>query len=189
MHEWILGLEHITDLGGYDHMLYLLALVAFADLRQSLRLVGLVTAFTLGHSLTLLLAGLNLVQVPGNWVEFLIPLTIFLTAAIQARRDAPRRAATLGVYALTTGFGLIHGLGFSSYFRIASAPGDSILLPLLRFNLGVEAGQILILLTLLALASLLRRLGVQEREQQLVVSGAAMGVALVLMMERAAALR
>ncbi|MEY5044674.1 MAG: hypothetical protein RJA19_1901 [Bacteroidota bacterium] len=184
MREWILGLEHITDLGGYDHMLYLLALVAFADLRQSLRLVGIVTAFTVGHSLTLLLAGLNLVQVPGDWVEFLIPLTIFLTAALQARRDAQRRAATAGVYAITVAFGLIHGLGFSSFFRIMSEPGASILMPLLRFNLGVESGQILILLVLLSLASLSRRLGVQEREQQLVVCGAAMGISLLLMAER-----
>ena len=97
MNEIYMGVEHITDLNGYDHMLYLLALVAWANLADAWRVVILATAFTLGHSITLLLAGMGWVHADGAWIEFLIPVTITATALWNLRRGqdkGPTRLAT-----------------------------------------------------------------------------------------------
>ncbi|MBL6866365.1 MAG: HupE/UreJ family protein, partial [Flavobacteriales bacterium] len=93
MNDFYLGIEHITDFGGYDHMLFLLALVAWANLKDAGRVVILATAFTVGHSITLLLAGMGWVHADGRWIEFLIPVSIALTAAWNLRREAGNRHA------------------------------------------------------------------------------------------------
>ncbi len=168
MNDFYLGIEHITDFAGYDHMLFLLALVAWASLSDAFRVVLLATAFTVGHSVTLLLAGMGWLHSDARWIEFLIPVSIALTAAWNLRRGAGKQDARgRGLtYAITVAFGLIHGLGFSSFFRMMREDGESIVLPLLRFNLGVEAGQLLILMVCLAIASVFRAIGVTPREQQ-----------------------
>jgi hypothetical protein len=168
MNDIYLGVQHITDFAGYDHMLFLLALVAWASLVDAWRVIVLATAFTVGHSITLLLAGMGWVHADGRWIEFLIPVSIALTAAWNLRRASGKRDAWgRGVtYATTVAFGLIHGLGFSSFFRMMREEGESIVMPLLRFNLGVEVGQVLILMVCLGLSSLLRAIGVTQREQQ-----------------------
>lgn len=171
MNDFYLGIEHITDFDGYDHMLFLLALVAWANLKDAWRVVILATAFTVGHSITLLLAGMGWVHADGRWIEFLIPVSIAFTAAWNLRREAGKRHAWGNglTYATTVIFGLIHGLGFSSFFRMMREDGESIVMPLLRFNLGVEAGQLLILMVCLASATLLKAVGVTQREQQVFV--------------------
>ena len=186
MNEIYMGVEHITDLNGYDHMLYLLALVAWASLADAWRVVLLATAFTLGHSITLLLAGMGWVHANGAWIEFLIPVTITATALWNLRRGAGskgQRGNNL-TYLATVGFGLIHGLGFSSFFRMIREEGEGIVMPLLRFNLGVEVGQLLILTVCLALASLLRAAGVTAREQQVFVCAVTGTVAFLMAVER-----
>ncbi|MDA1336109.1 MAG: HupE/UreJ family protein [Bacteroidetes bacterium] len=188
MNEVYLGIEHITDLNGYDHMLYLLALVSWASLSDAWRVALLATAFTVGHSITLLLAGLGWVHANGAWIEFLIPVTIAATALVNLRRGAGHKG-TPGqwlTYVATVGFGLIHGLGFSSFFRMMQEEGEGIVLPLLRFNLGVELGQLLILAVCLALASLARLVGVTGREQQVFVCAVTGTVAFMMAMERSA---
>lgn len=186
MHEFYLGIEHITDLQGYDHMLYLLALVSWAALSDAWRVVILATAFTLGHSITLLLAGMGWVHANGAWIEFLIPVTIALTALWNLRRSAGEkgRQGKGVIYAATVAFGLIHGLGFSSFFRMMQEESEGIVMPLLRFNLGVEAGQLLILAVCLALASVARALGVTPREQQVFVCSVTGTVAVLMALER-----
>ena len=192
MHDIGLGIRHITDFAGYDHMLYLVALAAWADLKSVWRILLLATAFTIGHSITLALAGLNLVRPNSTWIEFLIPVSILFTALYNSRRTltATRRSTEpkprfdlLG-YAVTVGFGLIHGLGFSSFFRMTRDSAGSLVMGLLKFNLGVELGQILILLVFLALASFLRGLGVTSREQQLFFAGSAAGLSLIMALQR-----
>jgi len=184
MNEFYLGVEHITDLQGYDHMLYLLALVAWAALSDTWRVVILATAFTLGHSITLLLAGMGWVHANGAWIEFLIPVTIALTAVWNLRRGAAasgKSRSRVGLtYAVTVAFGLIHGLGFSSFFRMMREEGEGIVMPLLRFNLGVEVGQLLILAVCLAVASVARALGVTPREQQVFVCSVTGTVAVLM---------
>lgn len=145
-----LGLEHITDLNGYDHILFLLALCAPFTATDWRRLLVLVTAFTLGHSLTLALAVLQIVAAPSVWIEFLIPVTIVITAGrnLVGPRDGTAGPALFngplsGSYIMALGFGLIHGMGFSNYLR--SLLGSEIVAPLFLFNVGLEVGQLLIL--------------------------------------------
>jgi len=188
MNEFYLGIEHITDLQGYDHMLYLLALVAWANLKDAWRVIVLATAFTIGHSITLVLAGMGWVHANGAWIEFLIPVTIALTAVWNLRRgaasDGKAKSGWGFTYAVTIAFGLIHGLGFSSFFRMMREEGEGIVMPLLRFNLGVEAGQLLILAVCLAVASVARALGVTPREQQVFVCAVTGTVAVLMALER-----
>lgn len=186
MKEVLMGIEHITDLQGYDHMLYLLALVAWASLVDFFRVLLLATAFTVGHTLTLLLAGMGWVHPFGDWIEFLIPVTICSTALWNLRRKAGQEENRVNrlTYGMTIGFGLIHGLGFSSFFRMMQDDSEGIVLPLLRFNAGVELGQAALLLGFLALASLFQALGVRPREQQVFVCAATGVTALLLAIER-----
>jgi hypothetical protein len=186
MKEVLMGIEHIADLQGYDHMLFLLALVAWASLGDVLRVLLLATAFTLGHTLTLLLAGMGWAHPFGGWIEFLIPVTIFCTALWNLRRTAEQgsRRVNRVTYAMTIVFGLVHGLGFSRFFRMMQDEGDGLVLPLLRFNVGVEIGQAALLLGFLAMASLLRVIGVRQREQQVFVCAATGAVALLMALER-----
>lgn len=192
MQDILLGIAHITDFAGYDHMLYLVALAAWADFQHIWRIMLLATAFTIGHSITLALAGLDIVRPIAPIVEFLIPVSILFTALYNTRRSITRKRRStepkpgfdfLG-YAVTIGFGLIHGLGFSSFFRMTRDSAGSLVMGLLKFNLGVELGQILILLIFLALASLLRGFGVTPREQQLFFGGSAAGLSFIMALER-----
>jgi hypothetical protein len=143
------GFEHITDLAGYDHMLFLLILCSIYSFKNWDWLI-LITAFTIGHSITLALSVLNVVKVPSAIIEFAIPLTIFLSAIFrwfQVERDENQIVQKdQKVYSITLVFGFIHGLGFSNMLRSLLGAQADILQPLLFFNLGLEVGQILIVL-------------------------------------------
>jgi hypothetical protein len=180
-----LGFEHISDIKGYDHILFIVALCAAYSISQWRQLVILVTAFTIGHCITLALAGLGIVKVPALLIEVLIPVTIMFTALqnILARRHAAKSWRAL--YLIPLLFGLIHGLGFSNYFRSLFSPDDSIVLPLLAFNLGVELGQLGIVAIFLFITFIIvRLLKLPERTWQLVVSGIAMALSLWMIVER-----
>ncbi|PCJ82714.1 MAG: HupE / UreJ protein [Bacteroidetes bacterium] len=192
MNDILLGAYHITDLDGVDHILFLVALAASYDLTKLWRMAMLATAFTLGHSITLFIAGLDIVRASLSWIEFLIPITILVMAALQIRgvkfestskRTSKFSLVSKSIFVVTAFFGLIHGLGFSSFYRIASDRGAGIIMPLLKFNLGVELGQILIILVTLSIFSLARAFGVSERSQQLVIGGAAFGLAAKMALE------
>lgn len=139
-----LGFHHVASPGALDHLLFLLALAAVyrpGTWRESL---WVITAFTVGHSLTLALVVTRVVELPGRWVEFLIPVTIVLTCAgnlWSARAGTAHPGRRRALYAI--GFGLVHGAGFADYLR--SMFLDHIAVPLLGFNLGIEAGQLLVL--------------------------------------------
>lgn len=182
-----LGLTHILDLQGYDHILFVVALCAVYLMRDWRKLLMLVTAFTVGHSVTLALATLGLVNIDADLIEFLIPVTIFITAVsnIIRKRGAYLPRVTPLSYAFALFFGLIHGLGFSNYLRSLLGRHESLVLPLLSFNLGLELGQIIIVAIFLVSASLaVGLLGVARRDWKLVISSAIAGIALVLMVEK-----
>ena len=179
-----LGIEHIADLQGYDHILFVAMLCAVYTLKAWKQVLILITAFTIGHSLTLALATLNIIRVPTVWVEFLIPVTIFITALGNMISGKPGKASTRIKYALALSFGLIHGLGFSNYLRSLLGKHDSITVPLLAFNIGVELGQIMIVLAILILTALILFFRVKQRDWTLVLAGAGAGIALTLMLER-----
>jgi hypothetical protein len=156
-----LGFRHIADLAGYDHILFIVALAAGYRLSQWKHLLVLVTAFTVGHSVTLALATLDLVRVRGDWVEFLIPLTILLTALYTLweswrlpGRDAARlRHAREFKYGMALLFGLVHGMGFSNFLRALLGEEEGLAWPLFSFNVGLEVGQVAILATILIVTS------------------------------------
>jgi hypothetical protein len=146
MNAWAEGFLHITDPKGADHMLFLLAVAAGYTLRSWKMLFCLATGFTLGHSITLILAAYDVIRFSSDWVEWTILASIFVTALVHwfMPVNQPLRIL-LPIIAL---FGLVHGMGFSSYFRMMYSD-DSLAGRLLAFNIGVECGQLLVLLVLL----------------------------------------
>jgi len=184
------GLEHIADWKGYDHILFLLALCGVYEWRQWKHLLVLVTAFTLGHSLTLALSVTDVIKPHTALIEFLIPLTILATCIYNLRRlDVGASPHFRPNYFLALFFGLIHGMGFSFLLKSLLGSEENIVWPLLAFNLGLEAGQILIvagvLLISLFLTSFFR---VQRRNFNFFVSSAVFGVAFLMALERIPAL-
>ena len=201
-----LGVAHIADLAGYDHILFVAALTGGYTLGAWRRLLVLVTAFTVGHSITLALATLRLVTVDAPLIEVLIPATILVTSLasiVLARRPdearpwrrsgwrgadgGPRGGAFL--YLLALGFGLIHGLGFSTYLRALLGAESSIAVPLLAFNLGLEAGQLLIVAVTLVIGAAASRLLGARRDWVLLLAGITGGLATLLLIQRIAALK
>ncbi len=183
-----LGKDHILDYkNGYDHILFVLALCAIYLVKDWKKILILVTAFTIGHSITLALATLQLISVKTELVEFLIPLTIFITAVSNLFRKEElgqsKRVQLNYMFALF--FGLIHGMGFSNYLRAILGKDQSILSQLLAFNLGLEFGQIIVVGIFLGISFLLvDLLKVTRRDWKMVLSSAIAGVALILMKDR-----
>ena len=179
-----LGFQHISDLAAYDHILFIIALCAVYRVGDWRKILVLVTAFTIGHSITLALATLNIFTLPTEIIEFLIPVTILLTALFNVlRKDVDLNPKTMRQnYGLALFFGLIHGMGFSNYLRALLGQEESIWKPLLAFNLGLELGQILIVAIILGFSYLvLNVIRAQQREWNLFISGAAAGIAFLLM--------
>ena len=182
-----LGLQHIADLKGYDHILFILTLCVVYSLKEWKRVLILVTAFTIGHSLTLALATLDLVRVDGDLIEFLIPLTIFVTALANlfVRKQYVTSLQHYLKYTVALFFGLIHGLGFSNYLRSLLGAERGLVLPLFSFNVGIEMGQIIIVTIIMLLTKVVVDfLGLPRREWYILLSGAGLGISLVLMTER-----
>ncbi|MFD1872017.1 HupE/UreJ family protein [Hymenobacter bucti] len=188
-----LGFWHIWSWQATDHLTFLLALCAPYALADWRRVVALVTSFTLGHSLTLALATLGIVGVNSPLVEALIPVTIIFTALLDmkqaGRADTRRPVRPTSVLwaapnALALAFGLIHGLGFSTYLRSLLGANSRPVVELLSFNLGVELGQLLVVSIILLLGLVvLRGFGAARRDWVLTSSGAALGIALVLLVQ------
>jgi len=179
-----LGFRHIANLSAYDHLLFLVALCAVYQISQWRRIAVLVTAFTIGHSLTLALATLGVLILPSKIVEFLIPLTIFMTCLLNvlSPRETSRESKFRGNYLLALFFGLIHGLGFSNYLRALLGREESILMPLFAFNVGLELGQLMIVAIILIISfSITRGFHLIHRRWNLAVSIVAAGVSLMLM--------
>ena len=182
-----MGFEHIADLQGYDHIVFLIALCAIYSLKSWPKVLILITAFTIGHSLTLALAVMDLIRFSPALIEKLIPVTILLTCLYNVvfHKNDARKIARREHYLLALGFGLIHGMGFSNYLRSLLMPGEEsqLIQQLLAFNIGVELGQMLIVLIILGVSFvLLELLKVQPRSWNLFISGAAAGIALTLLL-------
>jgi hypothetical protein len=143
-----LGFRHITAPSALDHLLFLVALVAPYRLRDWRHLLGVASAFTVGHSITLALVVTGVAHLPTAVIEFLIPVTI-ICAGLENLRGAGRRPAGWVRPALAAGFGLIHGAGFANFLREMFT--GAVAVPLFAFNVGIELGQIVILSLALAL--------------------------------------
>jgi ABC-type antimicrobial peptide transport system permease subunit len=182
-----LGIDHIADIQSYDHILFVVSLCIIYPIKQWKKLLILITAFTIGHTSTLVLATLQIVKIPTDIIEFLIPVTIFMTALGNVLQKSDKFSAVSHryKYALAMFFGLIHGLGFSNYLRSMLSKEEGLFLPLLSFNIGIELGQILIVLIIIGLTIFaVDMLGTKRREWNLIFSGASMGIALTMAIER-----
>ncbi len=180
-----LGWEHIISLDALDHQLFVLVLIMAYSIGDFKKILILVTAFTIGHSLTLALSVLEILRVPGNWVEFLIPLTIVLTALDNLiLRNKAKTLMRLNYY-LALFFGLIHGMGFANTIRMTLAQEQSLFLPLLGFNIGLELGQILLVILFLLLSFVMVNLvKVPKRDWALFVSSGVFFLAMQMTLER-----
>lgn len=182
-----LGIHHILDFSAYDHILFIITLCGVYALGQWRKVIILITAFTIGHSFSLSLATLEVVMVRTDWIEFLIPLTIFITALANTLQKSGKvsHGRHLFKYFTAMFFGLIHGLGFSTYLRGLLGRESNIVGPLFSFNLGIEIGQFTVLVILMGLAVLfIDVFGVKRRDWNLILSGAGLGVSLIIMVER-----
>ena len=177
-----IGLKHVLDIDGYDHVLFLIALTvpyAFKDWKRVLILVSL---FTLGHTLALMLSVFEVVIIKASLVEFLIPITILITALFHlftAGKSGKKESITFVAF-VTLFFGIIHGLGFSNYFK-SILPGEKVdkLVPLLEFALGIEVAQIIVVLIVLLLSYIVQTFfRFSKRDWTLVMSSFVIGVVL-----------
>lgn len=183
-----LGKDHILDYAnGYDHILFVIALCAMYLTKDWKKILILITAFTVGHSITLAISTLEIVSVNAELIEFLIPLTIFITAASNIfRREENQSTFTLQLnYGYALFFGLVHGLGFSNYLKSILGRDESIITQLLAFNLGLEFGQIIIVaIFLLAAFIIVDLFGRSRRDWKIIISSAVAGIALMLLKDK-----
>lgn len=182
-----IGLNHVLDINGYDHVLFLIALTVPYAFKDWKRVLLLVTLFTVGHTLALILSVYEIVIIKAALVEFLIPITILVTAAFHlftAGKSGKNESITF-VSFVTLFFGVIHGLGFSNYFKTI-LPGSATdkLLPLLEFALGIEAAQIIVVIIVLLLSYIVQTFfRFSKRDWTLVMSAFVIGVVLPMIIK------
>jgi hydrogenase/urease accessory protein HupE len=181
-----MGIEHITDLNGIDHILFIAALCLRYLINDWKKLLLLVTAFTIGHSVTLALSTLNVIEIPRNWTEFFIAITILITALSNCFvKNFTFKSKYPVIYFFALFFGLIHGLGFSTLLKSMLGKDQSIVVQLLAFNLGLEVGQIIIVLGILIISFILINILRINRKYYLVfASGGIAALALEMAIQR-----
>lgn len=180
-----LGWEHIISLDALDHQLFVLALIAVYSFNDLKKILILVTAFTIGHSITLALSTFDIIRINSAWVEFLIPLTIVLTSLNNIFIRNKKKSQNNANYYLALIFGLIHGMGFANTARVMIAKSQSIAVPLLGFNIGLELGQIVIVFgILMILFILLKVFKVNQKDWVLFVSSGVFALSLKMTLER-----
>lgn len=178
------GLRHVLDIGAYDHVLFLIALTVPYAFKDWARVLLLVSLFTIGHTVSLLLSVFSILSVRADLVEFLIPITILVTALFHlftAGKSSKKEGVTV-IAAITLFFGIIHGLGFSNYFSTL-LPGTATekLVPLLEFALGIEVAQLLVVLAVLMLSYIMQTFfRFSRRDWTLVMSAFVTGVVIPL---------
>ena len=179
------GWHHIISQGALDHQLFIAALTVIFMPADWRRVIVLVTAFTIGHALTLILSVLDMVRFGDEWVEFLIPCTILITAFFNLfRREWNARRMRLS-YILAFGFGLIHGMGYANAIRFSLSREQRLGWGLFSFNLGLEIGQIFVVLFILFLGLLVTRIpGVRRHHWVWALSLPVLLLSIGMMVER-----
>lgn len=149
------GIEHILDIEGYDHIAYIIALTVIFKPKEWRKILILVTAFTIGHSITLAMSTLRIININRNLIEIMIPITILVTCINNIWLTNKNQRSIIPNYITALCFGFIHGMGFSYLLRSMLGKQESILSPLFSFNLGLEAGQIIIVACVIVITAIL----------------------------------
>lgn len=176
------GWEHIVDINAYDHLLFVMTLCAAFKFMQWRQILVIITAFTIGHSGTLILSALDIIPTNAKLIDTLIPLTIMITAVTNITNYGKegRFSDAKIKYLIALVFGLIHGLAFASNFKFMLF-GDSIIMPLFAFNVGIEVGQLfIVLLFMIALWFYTNVIKGEHSKWNIFVSGAGFGIALTI---------
>lgn len=179
-----LGFDHVFNFNAYDHLLFFIALIVPYTVAQWKRAFWLVTLFAIGHTISLLLSTYGVVRINSALVECLIPVTIFVTALYHVfTAGRKNHKETFGIqFLVTLIFGIIHGLGFSAYFRQIVESSSNKLVPLLEFALGIEAAQLLVVFIVLVLAFILQTIfRFNKRDWVLVIASIVIGVVLPML--------
>ncbi len=180
-----LGWQHIISIDALDHQLFILALVAVYSYKNIKQVLILVTAFTIGHSLTLLLSVLDVIRFGSKYVEFLIPVTIVVTALSNLFKRSYSKKAVNVNYFLALGFGLIHGMGFANSIRMMLAKDENLGWGLFGFNIGLEVGQIIIVTVILFITFIIFNFTkIRRPSWVLFISAAVFSLALKMALER-----
>lgn len=180
-----LGWSHLVSFDALDHQLFILSLVVLYTFYDFKNIVILVTAFTIGHSITLVLSAIDIFRFPSNWVEFLIPCTIVITALGNIINIKYKTNANTINYYFAIGFGLIHGMGFANTIRMILAKDQFIGWGLLSFNLGLEIGQLFFVAFILLLTTLaLEYFKVKKSNWVLFISAAVFSLSLQMALKR-----
>jgi HupE / UreJ protein len=179
------GWDHIISLAAIDHILFITVLAVVYTLGEWKKVLVLVTAFTIGHAITLVLSVLNIIRFSDAWVEFLIPCTILITASVNLfQKDFSPKSLRVN-YFLALFFGLIHGMGYANAIRFSLAKGQGFGISLFSFNLGLEIGQIFVVLLLLLLTYLITKLPwISRRNWVIAISALVFVVSLQMAVER-----
>jgi hypothetical protein len=182
---FLTGWEHIVDINAYDHLLFVMTLCAAFKLTQWKQILVIITAFTIGHSGTLILSVLDLIPSNAKLIDMLIPVTIMITAIaniINYNKNSRFSDAKIK-YGIALVFGLIHGLAFASNFKFMMF-GGNILMPLFSFNIGIEVGQIfIVLLFMIALWIYTNIIKADHQKWNIFVSGAGFGIAATILLK------
>ena len=190
MHEFLMymqiGFNHIANLSGMDHILFVAALCIRYQLSDWKKWLVLITAFTIGHSVTLVLSVFNYLDFATNWIEFLIPVTILITSISNMFvKKFTFNTKFPVIYFFALFFGLIHGLGFSFYLKSLLGIQQNIAPALLAFNVGLEIGQIIIVMAILVISFIfVMLLKAPRRDFILIVSGGILALSLQMAIER-----
>lgn len=177
-----LGLTHVLDWQAYDHILFLIVLVAAYNFSNWKRIFILVSLFTIGHTVSLLLVNYSVVAISSKWVEFLIPVTILVAAFYNLLTSGKNnRSEKVGLfYVITIFFGLIHGFGFATYYKMIA--GGNEILPLLEFALGIELAQIIVVTIVLIFSFIFQSvLRFNKKDWVLVVSSIVIGLVIPML--------
>ncbi|MEK9612840.1 MAG: HupE/UreJ family protein [Flavobacteriaceae bacterium] len=181
-----LGFEHIANLNGYYHILFLIELSSFYKINQLKKILILVTDFTIGHSITLFIVSFDFFSIPSKVIKFLIPMTILITSLqnVMGLKQTGNISSMNKNYFVALFFGLIHGMDFSNYFKALIMSPDEIVIPLLGFNIGIELGQLLIVLFIVFISFIfLCIIKLKHYKWTLFISGAAFGISLISILE------
>jgi len=178
------GINHVLDINGYDHVLFLIVLTVPYMFKDWKRVLLLVSVFTLGHTLSLVFAAYGIVSVNGKLVEFLIPVTILVAALFNvftSGKGAQKEKVGI-LFTTTLFFGLIHGLGFAREFKMLVGTSENKLATLLEFALGIEFAQVIIVFVVLFLGFLCQTIfRFKKRDWVMVISAIVVGLVIPML--------